>query len=264
MSRTTADPQGAGPDHEGVPVTGDLLAEQFDRAASRYDLLVGLNPGYHRHLRSAASALRQALPSSPGRGEPGPRIADLGCGSGASSRALVDVFGPGLRLTGLDASDGMLARARRKRWPAGVAFHQAMAEDLAARRDDLGLTEAQDGVLGCYLFRNVPERDKVLSAVADLLRPGGVLVVQDYSVGDSARSRLLWSLVCWLVVIPLSILTGGHWRIYRYLWRSVLDFDSVPQFAERLQRAGFTDVEFRTVAGWQRGILHTFRARKPE
>jgi ubiquinone/menaquinone biosynthesis C-methylase UbiE len=261
MSPTTADPPATGRD--GEPVTGDSVAEQFDRAAPRYDLLVGLNPGYHRHLRSAAAALRQALagPAADGRGL---RIADLGCGSGASTRALVDAFAGHLRATGIDASEGMLAQARRKPWPAGIAFHRAAAQQLAVRRDELGLTRPQDGVLACYLFRNVPERDQVLSAVADLLRPGGVLVVQDYSVGGSRRARLLWTLVCWLVVIPLSILTGGHWRIYRYLWRSVLEFDAVQTFAERLQRAGFTDVEFRTVAGWQRGILHTFRARKPE
>jgi hypothetical protein len=43
----------------------------------------------------------------------------------------------------------------------------------------------------------------------------------------------------------------------------VLRFDSIQTFVDRLYRAGFTDVEVRTVPGWQRGILHTFRARKP-
>jgi hypothetical protein len=73
----------------------------------------------------------------------------------------------------------------------------------------------------------------------------------------------VWSVVCWLVVIPLGWLTSRRTRLYRYLWRSVQSFDSIQTFVDRLYRAGFADVEVRTAPGWQRRILHTFRARKP-
>jgi ubiquinone/menaquinone biosynthesis C-methylase UbiE len=119
------------------------------------------------------------------------------------------------------------------------------------------------GVFAAYLFRNVTERDKVLAAVYDLLADGGTLVVQEYSVVGSRLAALVWSLVCWSVVIPLSWLTSRQTGLYRYLWRSVLGFDSVAAFVDRLYAAGFRDVEVRTATGWQRGILHTFRARKP-
>jgi ubiquinone/menaquinone biosynthesis C-methylase UbiE len=99
--------------------------------------------------------------------------------------------------------------------------------------------------------------------VHDLLVPGGVLVVQEYSVAQSRPAALVWSLVCWLVVIPLGWLTSRQTRLYRYLWSSVRRFDSVQVFVDRLYRAGFHDVEVRTAPGWQHGILHTFRARKP-
>ena len=92
----------------------------------------------------------------------------------------------------------------------------------------------------------------------------GVLVVQEYSVaGSGLWGQLVWSAVCWLAIIPLGLLTSRRTRLYRYLWRSVLRFDSVQTFVDRLYGAGFVDVEVRTVPGWQRGILHTFRARKP-
>ena len=61
----------------------------------------------------------------------------------------------------------------------------------------------------------------------DQLRPGCWLAVQEYSVAGRSAARALWTVVCWLVVIPLSWLLRGSPRLYRYLWRSVLQFDSV-------------------------------------
>jgi hypothetical protein len=43
----------------------------------------------------------------------------------------------------------------------------------------------------------------------------------------------------------------------------VLDFDGATEFAARLRRTGFADVRTSTMTGWQRGIVHTFRAEKP-
>ncbi|GAA2111831.1 class I SAM-dependent methyltransferase [Microlunatus panaciterrae] len=235
------------------------VPEAFDSAAPRYDLMVALNPGYHRHLRSAAAALAERLAPVETT-----RIVDLGCGSGASTRALVQQFGQSrLDVVGIDASSGMLKQAEAKPWPAGVRFVHGLAEELAWSRGDWGLSDPVDGVFAAYLFRNVTERDKVLAAVHDLLVPGGVLVTQEYSVAGSRLAQWIWTVVCWLVVIPLSWLTSRESRLYRYLWRSVQRFDSVDSFTDRMSAAGYVDVEVRTVPGWQRGILHTFRARKP-
>ncbi len=246
----------------------------FDRAAERYDLMVALNPGYHRHLRSAARALVERLRPSQ------LRLLDLGCGSGASTRALVVAArdrGVGVDVVALDASAGMLAEAAEKNWPAGVRFVHGLAEELSDRGSEWGLDGGLDGVFAAYLFRNVPVnvpfnvpageagggRDDVLRAVRGLLRPGGVLVTQEYSVAGSRAARLVWTIICRLVVMPLSRLTRTDVDLYDYLWRSVLRFDSVEQFTDRLWRAGFVDVEVRTVRGWQHGILHTFRATAP-
>jgi ubiquinone/menaquinone biosynthesis C-methylase UbiE len=248
-------------------ITAGNVSEAFDEAAGSYDLMVALNPGYHQHLRSAAEALVEKLPADAldaARG--GTRLADLGCGSGASTRAvLLAAHAVGLRpaVVGVDASAGMLNQALAKPWPPGVRFEVGMAEELAYAREDWGLGERVPGVFAAYLFRNVPERDKVLATVFDLLADDGALVVQEYSVSGSGLARAIWSLVCWSVVIPLGWLTSRQTRLYRYLWRSVLQFDSVQTFTDRLYDAGFVDIEVRTVPGWQRGILHTFRARRP-
>ncbi len=254
-------------DAQVTAITTANVSQAFDEAAPSYDVMVGLNPGYHDHLRSAAEALvERLLVDGPGAGPGEVRLVDLGCGSGASTRALVHAaYAAGVRplVVGIDASAGMLEQARAKSWPPQVSFEVGMAEELAYAREAWGLADRVPGVFAAYLFRNVAERDKVLAAVFDLLADNGVLVIQEYSVSGSRLARAIWSLVCWSVVIPLGWLTSRRTGLYRYLWRSVLQFDSVQAFADRLLDAGFTDVEVRTVPGWQRGILHTFRARKP-
>jgi hypothetical protein len=58
-------------------------------------------------------------------------------------------------------------------------------------------------------------------------------------------------------------LRAGSGELYRYLWRSVLEFDGVGELRERLNRAGFDDVRVQTVPGWQQHIVHTVLGRKP-
>lgn len=244
-------------------------SEAFDRGAAHYDLMVALNPGYHAELRRAASALAGRLarvPSPAGRAASEERpltLLDLACGSGASTRALVDAAGPDAQILGLDASRGMLGQARAKDWPAGVRFDQAVAGRLDL--DALG-RGTFDGALTAYLFRNVPEaqRDGAAVELFELLRPGGWLAVQEYSVAGSPRARQVWDAVALGVIVPLGWVVDRNPDLYRYLWRSVVEFDTVDRFAARLHAAGFVDVASTTASGWQRGILHTFVARKPE
>ena len=248
-------------------ITTEDLATAFDEVAPSYDLMVALNPGYHAHLRSAADALVEWLPESKWAGSLRLiRLLDLGCGSGASTLAMQQAAAAaGLQslIVGIDASVGMLRQARAKSWPAGVRFEVGQAEEIARSPEPLGLGDRVQGAFAAYLFRNVADRDAVLAGLFDLLADDGVLVVQEYSIEGSRRAQLVWTLACWLVIIPLGWLTSRRTRLYRYLWRSVLSFDSIQTFVDRLYRAGFVDVEVRTMPGWQRRILHTVRAREP-
>jgi hypothetical protein len=63
--------------------------------------------------------------------------------------------------------------------------------------------------------------------------------------------------------MPGGLVTAGSTKIYRYLWRSVLDFDGVSAFEARLARHGFVDVKTMPMDGWQKGIVHSFVARRP-
>lgn len=227
------------------------VAEGFDRAAARYDLMVALNPGYRRHLRAAAEAVVAGVT------DPVPTLLDLGCGSGLSTRELLRAArrrGLTPRIIGVDASAGMLARARRRSWPHGVVFVQGRGERL----QDLDLPAA-DGALACYLLRNVTDLPATLAGVRGSLRTGATLVAEDYTVHDDPAAARRWRRVNRMVIEPLAAVVGGNVELYRYLHESVDDFMGIDALASLFLDAGFDDVASRTVAGWQRGILHLIR-----
>ncbi|MGO1488696.1 MAG: class I SAM-dependent methyltransferase [Arachnia sp.] len=229
----------------------------FDEVADTYDAMAGLNPGYKRHLRLAAESLLTHVDVT----NPRPVLLDLGCGSGLSTSALLAAahkLGMDPVIIGVDASAGMLAQAQRREWPDDVSFRQGRAEDLAA----LDLPRA-DGILACYLLRNVTDVDATLRSIEGQLCDRGTFVAQDYSVADSIASRRVWAAVNQSIILPLASVVARNRDLYEYLHRSVDDFMGVRELAQRILLAGFATVESRSVDGWQNGILHLVRGTKP-
>ncbi len=225
----------------------------FDVGAAAYDRLVGANPYYHANL--ALSARRMRLPGQ-GRGL---RLLDAGCGTGASTAALL-AAAPEAQIVAVDAADGMLDAARAKAWPPSVRFVHARVEELGEH----GVTGPFDGILAAYLVRNLADPDRQLRAFRALLRPGGTLALHEYSVRDSRAATFTWHAVCWGIIIPT-----GWWRtrdstLYRHLWRSVLAFDGAERLQRRLLDAGFTDVRSATMPGWEHNVVHTFLGEAPQ
>ena len=225
------------------------VPHDFDVVAPSYDLLTGLNPGYHAHLRLSARRL--------GLGR-APRVLDLCCGTGASTDAILRTY-PDAEVVALDASRGMLAEARKKPGLRGVELVLGDASDPRAA----GVEGCFDGVLMAYGIRNVPDPDAALVRIKELLRPGAKVVFHEYSVNDSLRAKRIWDAVCFAIIIPGGLVTAPSSRIYRYLHKSVRAFDGVRAFEARLARAGYEGVETLPVDGWQRGIVHSFVARRP-
>lgn len=238
----------------------EALSTAFDHAARTYDRLVATNPGYHSNLRRSARRLglqaSQApqaphAPQGPRDRGAGLRVLDLGCGTGASTAALLQVA-PRAEIVAVDASEGMLAKAAAKRWPPGVTFVHAAAERL----DQADVRGPFDAVLAAYLFRNLKDPDAVLACVRGLLTAEGRLAVHEYTLSGRRLDRAVWSAVCNGVVRPAGTLAGDG-RLYRHLYRSVVDFDTAERFGERVRRAGFSHVRVLPMPGWQTGIVHS-------
>lgn len=225
------------------------MPRAFDRVARRYDLMTGMNPGYRRHLRMSAERL-----DAPAEG----RLLDLCCGTGLSTAALRAIY-PRASLVALDASEGMLEAARQKT-ELDARFVLGDATDPAAA----GIEGPFDGILMAYGIRNVPDRDRCLDNLLALLKPGARIVFHEYSVQDDRIRQAIFNAVCAGFIEPAGWLTSGDASIYRYLRKSVNDFDGVGAFEERLRRHGFTAVRTLPVDGWQRGIVHSFVAARPE
>ncbi|MFI5945391.1 class I SAM-dependent methyltransferase [Streptomyces uncialis] len=229
----------------------DDLSDAFDHASRTYDRLVAVNPGYHAQLRR--SARRLGLP----HGGAGLRVLDLGCGTGASTAALLSVA-PRARITAVDVSEGMLDRARAKRWPPSVSFVRSPAEALC----DHQVGGPFDAVFAAYLFRNLTDPDRVLTSLRALLAPGGRFAAHEYALSGRPAHRAVWRAVCAGVVLPAGTLTGDR-VLYKHLLSSVTRFDTAPAFGERVRRAGFERVRVLPVSGWQTGVVHTVVAAAP-
>lgn len=243
------------------------VTDEFDRIGAHYDRLTGMSPGYAAQLTFSAEVLvgllgpRRDAAALAGRPL---RVADIGCGSGTSTRALLRALaaaGVSAQVDGIDGSAGMLAAARAKPWPPGVTFRHAQAQDLLAQpgADEGGY----DAIFAAYLLRNVPDKDAFLATARRLLAPGGVLLVHEYGVAGRPLDVLAWTALAWGVIIPSAVVVTRRPQLFTYLWRSVLDFDSDAQLRDRLAAAGYAEVGQRAVPGWQRGMVRATWGRRP-
>jgi trans-aconitate 2-methyltransferase len=150
-------------------------------------------------------------------------VLDAGCGSGRVTEELLERLPRG-HVVALDASPSMLAEARARLADAGDKVTFVEADLLELRPVDLQGASPVDAVLSTATFHWVTDHDKLFVNLHDVLRPGGQLVAQCGGEGNIAG------------VIDAVRALGGQ-RAGTWLYASP------EQTAERLERAGFTDVE---------------------
>jgi demethylmenaquinone methyltransferase / 2-methoxy-6-polyprenyl-1,4-benzoquinol methylase len=218
----------------------DGVRRMFDRIAPVYDAMNRvMTAGLDRRWR------RITVDESVHDGD---RVLDACCGTG--DLAIAAKRRPGTEVTGLDFSERMLERARRKE----PAIEWVEGDMLALPFDDASFDAATVG----FGVRNVSDLAAGLRELRRVLRPGGRVGILEITTprGALAPFYRLW----FDRIVPLlgKVLPGG--AAYTYLPASVRRFPPPEELAELLEASGFGAVRFRLFAG---GIvaLHVGEAR---
>ena len=234
----------AAPDAPAAERTAQGVQRMFDRVAPRYDLAntvfsLGQDKGWRQ---AAARAARLAA---------GEVAVDVACGTGALTREL-EAAAPEATVLGLDFSQEMLKRARST-GGAGSAPPDPPQPNLRLAAGDalqLPLADASvDVVTIAFGLRNLPEPGQGLLEFRRVLRPGGRLVVCEFStpvvpvLGGVYRRYLTR-----LMPVAARRLTSDP-EAYQYLARSIGAWPDQPGLARWLQEAGFSAVAWRDLTG---------------
>jgi demethylmenaquinone methyltransferase/2-methoxy-6-polyprenyl-1,4-benzoquinol methylase len=218
----------------------------FDAIAPRYDLLNSLlSGGLHRVWEKRLA--RRVPPNSDGR------CLDLCTGTGA----LIPFLAPSYReVVGVDISSEMLQRARdRFQSVANLSFHEGDAQALAFDNHSF------DAVTVAYGVRNWPERERGLSEIARVLRPGGAVGILEFGQPRNPLWRWIFSLYSRYVIPTVGGLISGSRRAYEYLPRTSAAFPCGKEFEALLKGAGLVPVHTQSLCG---GIAYIYIAEKRE
>jgi demethylmenaquinone methyltransferase/2-methoxy-6-polyprenyl-1,4-benzoquinol methylase len=214
----------------------------FDRIAPVYDAMNRLmTAGLDRRWRRlAAASVVQA----------GDSILDACCGTGDLALAAEREGG---RVTGVDFSERMLERARRK----SPSIEWVQADLLALPFADASFDAATVG----FGIRNVEDLEAGLRELARVLRPGGRLACLEITRPRGALRPFFRLWFDGLVPLAGKLLPGG--AAYSYLPASVRRFPGPEDLAGAMHAAGFEDVRWRLLGG---GIvsLHLAAASRRE
>lgn len=212
----------------------------FDRIAGRYDLLNSLmTAGLHHSWRTRAVDRAELVP--------GDSVLDVCCGTGDLAFELVDRVSPGGHVVGCDFSEPMLDLAREKAADRGASVRFEWADALQLPYDDGRF----DAVTVGFGVRNFADRDQGLREMFRVLKPGGRLVILEFTEPKRPPFSTFYSLWFDRIVPVLGRLTPNP-DAYSYLAESVHSFPDPQGLAAKMDAAGFERIGWLLTAG---GIL---------
>jgi demethylmenaquinone methyltransferase/2-methoxy-6-polyprenyl-1,4-benzoquinol methylase len=226
------------------------IQSMFDSIAPRYDLLNHVLSGSVDRLwwRRTAQRFRHIL------SQPEARIADVCCGTGDMTMALVRRRPrEAAPVLAIDFSHQMLLCGAAKFRKYGVIAVEADALHLPIAGGTLQLVTTAFG------FRNLANYEAGLAEFHRVLAPGGELGILDFGEPGGILGRLY--AVYFRRVLPrIGRMLSGSGGAYAYLPASVERFPSPAEMLESLERAGFRDARWKP---YTFGIAGLYTARKP-
>lgn len=209
------------------------VSTMFDEVSPRYDLINDvLTVGNDRLWRIATT--KAIAPRK------GMRVLDLAAGTGTSSAAIAK---HGAHVVAADFSEGMLAEGR-KRHVGNELIEFVFADATALPFED----DSFDAATISYGLRNVHEPRKALAEMLRVVKPGGRVVIAEFSTPPSQLVRVPYGLYGRHVLPRVAgFINGEAAEAYRYLNESIEDWPTQEKLASWLREAGFERVAYRNL-----------------
>ncbi|WP_431842746.1 demethylmenaquinone methyltransferase [Calidifontibacter indicus] len=217
------------------------VARMFDDVAARYDITNDvMSMGQDRRWRGQVLAAVDP--------QPGEVILDIAAGTGTSSEPFEAA---GAKVVPGDFSLGMLKVGKKRRRDLGFTAADAMRLPFG--------DNTFDAVTMSFGLRNVEDPVKALAEFHRVTKPGGRVVICEFSTPTNPVFRKVYSEYLMGALPRIAKPIGSNAESYVYLAESIQAWPDQQGMAANLQRAGWDDVEWRNLTG---GIVALHRGRK--
>ncbi|MEW5251432.1 bifunctional demethylmenaquinone methyltransferase/2-methoxy-6-polyprenyl-1,4-benzoquinol methylase UbiE [Microbulbifer discodermiae] len=239
--------------YQEVPVEekAGRVAEVFHSVAARYDMMNDLmSGGIHRLWKRFTIELSGA--------RPGQTILDIAGGTGDLTARFARIVGPEGQVVLADINESMLRVGRDRLLDRGIAGNvvpvQADAQYLPFADDTF------DCITIAFGLRNVTDKDLALSSMLRVLKPGGRLLVLEFSKPESKLLEKIYDQYSFRVLPFMGKLVTNDADSYRYLAESIRMHPDQETLKQMLSDAGFVDCEYHNMTG---GIVALHKGIKP-
>lgn len=225
-----------------VPVNekADRVGEVFHSVASRYDLMNDLMSFRMHRLWKDFAIGRSGV-------RPGDRVLDVAGGSGDLAERFLRKVGPTGHVVLSDINPSMLAEGRRRLFDAGyvgnVSYLITDAEQLAVADSSF------DCISIAFGLRNVTHKEKALASMCRAVKPGGRVLVLEFSTPVSDLLSRTYDQFSFSVIPKLGELITNDRDSYQYLVESIRRHPDQQTLKQMMLDAGFDKVTYHNLTG---------------
>ncbi len=237
------------PTHEPGKSKKQQVEVMFDKIAGRYDFINRfLSAGIDVSWRK--KAIRQLKKDDP------KSILDVATGTGDMAILCCKILKP-LKVTGIDLSEQMLELGRKKVEKEG--FTQVI-ELLKGDGETINFPgNSFDAVMAAFGVRNFENLETGLKELLRVLKPGGKVVILEFSKPRHSAFRSLYNLYMGIIAPEVARMFKQNKQAYQYLSESTKAFPDRSNFLSILERTGFIETEYKQLSF---GICCIYRGRK--